>query len=365
MKIPYLNLATIHDPIREDLEEAFDEVLSEEWFIRGKATENFESKFAQYCGVKYCVGVGNGLDAIKLILLAMGIGEGDEVIVPANTFIATVLAITQVGATPIFVDADIHTYNIDINKIEQAISERTKAIIAVHLYGRLCEMGLICEIAKKYNLKVVEDAAQAHGAHLNGKFAGSFGDAGAFSFYPGKNLGCLGDGGAVITNDRKLAEKVKAISNYGSKEKYNHIYKGCNSRLDELQAAFLGKKLPYLEQWNKERRKIAKEYFDKINNPKVRLPEMPKEESCHVFHIFAVMVEDRQNFIEYMNGREIMTNIHYPKAIMEQAAYSEYKEKEKQYPITRYICNSEVSLPLYPGMTCEMIEWLIESVNKF
>ena len=365
MKVPYLDLAAVHDPISTDLEDAFHEVMDREWFIRGQAGIDFEKVYAKYCGVNYCVGVGNGLEAIRLILMACDIGKGDEVIVPANTFIATVLAITQVGATPVFVDADVTTYNIDVFKIEKAITDKTKAIIAVHLYGRLAEMDKICSLAKKYDLRVFEDAAQAHGARKKNKRAGSFSDAAAFSFYPGKNLGCLGDGGAVVTNDKRLADKVRALGNYGSEEKYNHIYKGCNSRLDEFQAAFLLKKLPYLENWNEERRNIAFKYMTQITNKKIKLPEKLEDRYSNVFHIFPVMVEERENFISYLEGKGIGVNVHYPCPIMKQPAYSEFFEKSNEYPVTQYICKSEVSLPLYPGMTEEQVNWVIDCVNVY
>ncbi len=365
MMIPYLDMETIHEPLREELEEAFSKVLDNEWFIRGKFDDEFEKQYARYCDVKHCVGVGNGLEAIRLILMALGIGVGDEVIVPANTFIATVLAITQVGASPVFVDADVKSYNIDTSKIEEAITEKTKAIIAVHLYGRLADMESICNIARRYKLKVIEDAAQAHGAEEKGKRAGSFGDAAAFSFYPGKNLGCLGDGGAVVTNDTALADKVRALGNYGSEEKYNHIYKGCNSRLDEVQAALLLKKLPYLNQWNEERRRIAHYYVSQISNERVKLPVMPENEKNHVFHIFPVMVEERQKFVDYLKEKEIMTNIHYPTPIMKQMAYSEYASQADNYPVTQFICESEVSLPLYPGMKEDMVKWVVDCVNRY
>ncbi len=257
MQVPYLNLEVLHRPIREELDAAYQSVMQREWFIGGEADGKFEEEFAAYCGGDYCVGTGNGLDAIRLILLAYEIGIGDEVIVPANTYIATVLAITYVGATPVFVDADRNTYLIDISKIEEKITKRTKAIIAVHLYGRVVDMDPLVELAGRYSLKVIEDAAQAHGGVYRGKRAGTLGDAAAFSFYPGKNLGALGDAGAVVTNDAGIADKVRAYGNYGSFEKYHHVYKGCNSRLDELQAAFLSVKLKYLDGWNEERRRSA------------------------------------------------------------------------------------------------------------
>ena len=260
MEVPYLDLGKMHSEIQKELDAAYREVTERQWYIGGEADRKFEQEFAAYCGVKECVGTGNGLDAIRLILLAYGIGEGDEVIVPANTFIATVLAVTYVGAIPVFVDADMETYNIDIHKIEEKITDKTKAIIVVHLYGRAVDVVSVRKIAEKYSLRIIEDAAQAHGAEVDGRKTGSLGDAAAFSFYPGKNLGALGDAGAVVTNDREIAERVRAYGNYGSYEKYNHVYQGCNSRLDEYQAAFLSVKLKYLENWNDKRRRIAQIY---------------------------------------------------------------------------------------------------------
>lgn len=365
MKVPYLDLEVLHRRIQKELDEAYCMVMERQWFIGGKANERFEEEFARYCGAAYCIGTGNGLDAIRLILLAYGIGPGDEVILPANTFIATALAISYVGAVPIFVDASLDTYTIDPEKIEEKISKRTKAIIAVHLYGRCADMKSICRLAKKHSLKVIEDAAQAHGVQVNGKKAGMLGDAAAFSFYPGKNLGALGDAGAVVTNDKELAEKVRAYGNYGSYEKYVHIYKGCNSRLDELQAAFLTVKLHYLDDWNEERRRIARKYTEGIHTTRILCPQMSEKEEEHVFHIYPVLVKERAEFTGFLNDQGIMTNIHYPIPIMEQEAYAEYKGEIINYPITERICRQEVSLPLYPGMTDEQIQWVIQCVNSF
>lgn len=365
VQVPYLDLGRLHNPIKRELDEAYKSVMERQWFIGGAADEQFEKEFAAYCEVKECVGVGNGLDAIRLILAAYDIGKGDEVIVPANTFIATVLAVTYVGATPVFVDADINTYNMDIAKIEEKITDKTKAIIVVHLYGRMTEMDKICDIAKRYSLKVIEDAAQGHGAVYKGKKAGSYGNAAAFSFYPGKNLGALGDAGAVVTNDKELAVTIRALGNYGSVEKYHHIYQGCNSRLDELQAAFLSVKLKYLQGWNEERRKIAERYNREINNPKVILPAIPEDIEEHVFHIYPVLVEKRKDFIQYLQEKGISTNVHYPIPIVEQGAYKEYGGQLKYYPVTKKICEQEVSLPLYPGMSEDQIEWVIICVNHY
>lgn len=365
IKVPYLDLKKMHEPILDKLDVAYHQVMERQWFIGGEADKQFEREFAQYCGVDYCVGVGNGLDAIRLILQAYNIGDGDEVIVPANTYIATALAVTYVGATPVFVDASIKDYNMDPCLIEDKITSKTKAIIAVHLYGQLANMDEICKIARKYGLKLIEDAAQAHGAKSRGKRAGSFGDAAAFSFYPGKNLGALGDAGAVVTNDAELAEKIRAIGNYGSLKKYCHIYKGCNSRLDELQAAFLSVKLQYLEQWNEERRKIADVYSKQICNPNVILPKTPKEREKHIYHIYPILVQDKENFIDFLQKRGIGTNVHYPTPIMEQGAYSELSEEIENYPVTKRICAQEVSIPLYPGMTEEQISGVVASINGY
>ena len=290
MKIPYLRLNCMHDEIKNELNGAFKRVLENEWFIQGKECIAFENEFAKYCGVRECIGVGNGLEALMLILRAYDIGKGDEVIVPANTFIATALAVSYTGATPVFVDPDEDYYNIDQTKIEQKITSRTKAIIAVHLYGQMANMNYLKKLAEKYNLKLIEDAAQAHGAEYFGKKAGSIGDAAGFSFYPGKNLGALGDGGAVVTNDKVLADKVRMLANYGSDFKYHHIYAGYNSRLDELQAAFLRIKLKKLDEWNNERERIAKRYITEIRNKTIKLPKTA-ENTKHIYHVLQLDVK--------------------------------------------------------------------------
>lgn len=365
MKIPYLDLGQVHQQVREQLDQVYEEVLYNESFISGKYCREFEQSFAKFCGVQYCVGVGNGLDAIRLILQAMGIGQGDEVIVPANTFIATVLAITYVGATPVLVDADFDTYNIDLTKIEQKITSKTKAIICVHLYGRAVDVEALQNIKQKYQLKIIEDAAQAHGAVIRGKRAGSLGDAAAFSFYPGKNLGALGDGGAVVTKDQELAESIRAIANYGSHEKYVHIYKGCNSRLDELQAGFLGVKLQYLDRWNEERRRIAGRYNKEIRNSSLRLPVWDGASDNHVFHIYPVLCAEREKLKQYLNDKGIGTNIHYPTPIFLQGAYQEMARQADQFPVTTRICREEISIPLYPGLDEEQQNYIIDALNTF
>jgi dTDP-4-amino-4,6-dideoxygalactose transaminase len=352
--------------MKNELDEAYRSVTDNEWYIQGEYCDKFEKAFAGYCGVKECIGVGNGLDALRLILLGLGIGDGDEVIVPANTFIATVLAISYVGAKPVLVDASLKDYLIDVDLIEQAVTPRTKAVIAVHLYGRLCEMERICAIAKKHNLYVIEDAAQAHSARCGGKMAGSFGDAAGFSFYPGKNLGALGDAGAVTTNNEELAKKIRALANYGAFERYHHIYQGCNSRLDEIQSAFLLKKLPYLNRWNEERRQIAEAYRQGIHNAKIVLPKTGvAEEQENVYHIFPILCRERDELQVYLKEKGIGTNIHYPIPIPKQGAYAEAGWDMMQYPVTERICAEELSLPLYPGMTEDEIAYVIQSVNGF
>lgn len=362
MNIKYTDFERMHKPLEKELTECYQQVFDSQWFIQGKKLEKFEKEYAEYCGTKYCVGVGNGLDALRLILQACDIGEGDEVIVPSNTFIATVLAISYVGAVPVFVEPDINTLLINPDLIEEKITSRTKAIMVVHLYGRLADMEKIIEIARKHRLKVFEDSAQAHGAQRNGVKAGAWGDAGAFSFYPGKNLGALGDAGAVTTNDRELAEKVRALGNYGSKIKYKHEYKGVNSRLDELQAAFLSVKLKNLDKWTEERQAIADKYYNGIKNKKITLPLYTKE---NVYHIFPVLSDERNGLQKYLEEKGIHTLIHYPTAIHLQEAYKDMGLKKGAYPLAEKICDTELSIPLYPGMTDGEIQYVIDCINEF
>lgn len=364
MDIPYLDLRKIHDPLKDEFKKAYERVLDSQSFILGSECQSFEKEYAEYCGARYCVGVGNGLDAIRLILLAMGIGAGDEVIVPANTFIATVLAVSYVGAVPVLVDAEEAGGLIDIGKIEEKITSKTKAIIAVHLYGRTVDMSPLLELAGKYRFKVLEDAAQAHGAAYKGKRAGNLADAAAFSFYPGKNLGALGDGGAVVTNDKALADKVRMLANYGSEKKYRHIYKGCNSRLDELQAAFLRVKLKYLDRWNNERKRIAGRYEKEVHSPAIRLFSPTENKEENVYHIFPVFCEKRELLQKYLADCGIGTNIHYPTPIYEQEAYCR-EMSQADYPVTTGICSQELSIPLYAGMEEWQIDKVIEAINRF
>ena len=302
MKIPFVSFIPMEKELNEELRDSFDRVFTRSWYIDGVEDKSFEKSFADYCGTKYCVGVGNGLDALMLSLKALEIGNGDEVIVPSNTYIATALAVTYVGATPVFVEPDIRTFNIDPSLIEGSITKHTKAIMPVHLYGQPCDMDPIMQIAEKYELKVIEDCAQAHGAIYKGKRIGSFGDSAGFSFYPGKNLGALGDAGAVITDNEKLAEKVRALGNYGSDYKYHHIYKGNNSRLDEIQASFLSAKLPHLDKMNNERRRLAQIYLENIKNTKVILPYVVSD-CVPVWHIFAIRCNEQDALEKYLNER--------------------------------------------------------------
>ena len=365
MKVPFLTFEPMHNEIRQSLNNAYNYVVDKSWFIRGDECQKFEKEFAKYCGVKYCVGVASGLDSLILILRAMDIGVGDEVIVPSNTYIATALAITYVGAKPVFVEPVIETFNIDVERIEEKKTKNTKAIIAVHLYGRTANMDAINTIAKKYNLKVIEDAAQAHGAKYKDKRAGSLGDAAGFSFYPGKNLGALGDAGCVTTNDKELADKVRVLGNYGSDYKYHNIYKGVNSRLDEMQAAFLRVKLPYLDKWNKDRRNTAKKYLEGITNPLIKLPSPSSEEYEHIYHLFVVRSERRDELEKYLNEKGIGTLKHYPIPMHEQECYKDLGIKHGELPIAEEISRTVLSIPMYYGMTDEQIDYVIDKINKF
>lgn len=364
MRIPFVSFKPMEAELDAELRSAFERVFSRSWYIEGGEDEAFEKAFAEYCGTNYCVGVGNGLDALVMALKGLEIGTGDEVIIPSNTFIATALAVTYVGATPVFVEPDIRTYNIDPFKIERAITDKTKAIIPVHLYGMPCDMDPILEIAKAYNLYIIEDCAQAHGAEYKGKKVGDFGDASGFSFYPGKNLGALGDAGATVTNNKKLAVKIRSYGNYGSDYKYHHIYKGSNSRLDEIQAAFLLAKLSHLDQMNEERRKIANKYLEGINNPRIALPIIP-EYANPVWHIFAIRCKRRDKLEKFLNDAKIGTNKHYPIPIHLQDCYKDLGYKVGDFPIAEEISASELSIPMYYGMKDEEVQYVIDVINKF
>lgn len=364
MEVPFVTFKPLEKELDSGIRAAFERVYANSWYIGGKEDSSFEKAFANYCGTKYCVGTGNGLDSLMLILKALGIHDGDEVIVPSNTYIATALAVTYAGAKPVFVEPDIRTYNIDPSKIEDRITSKTKAIMVVHLYGQPADMDSIISIANKYSLYLIEDSAQAHGAKYKGQRTGSFGIASGFSFYPGKNLGALGDAGAVTTNDMELAEKIRALGNYGSDYKYHHIYKGNNSRLDEMQAAFLSAKLPSLDKVNENRKATAKKYLERINNPEVILPYViPGAEP--VWHIFAIRCNKRDELEKFLNDKGIGTNKHYPIPMHLQKAYEDLGIKEGQLPIAEEISKTELSIPMYYGMTDDEIQYVIDSVNEF
>jgi len=366
--IKFLDLKKINERYRGEIDAAVKRVLDSGWYLLGKEIEQFEREFAAYCGVKHCIGVANGLDALNLIIKAYGFGPGDEIIVPANTFIASILAISQNGCTPVLVEPQWETRLIDEDLIEQAITPRTKAIMIVHLYGRAMDMTNVWALAKKYGLKIIEDSAQAHGARFDGRRCGNLGDASGFSFYPGKNLGCLGDGGAVTTNDGELASRIRAIRNYGSDYKYHHIYKGINSRLDEIQAAWLGVKLPHLDEDNAIRARIAARYCNEINNPLIELPNDPnfsivEGNLAHVWHIFAVTCKERDRFDKWLTGNGVQTNIHYPIPPPKQGAYTELSHDV--HPLSEKMHREILSLPISPVLSDEEVNKVIRVVNAF
>lgn len=364
MPIPFVSFRPLERELDGDLRAAFARVYENSWYISGQEDAAFEAAFADFCGTQYCVGCGNGLDALVLILKAMDIGPGDEVIVPSNTFIATVLAISYAGAQPVLVEPRLETYNLDPARIEAAVTPRTRAVIAVHLYGQCADMDPILAVARKHGLKVIEDAAQAHGARYKGRRAGALGDAAGFSFYPGKNLGALGDAGCVTTNDPALAAKVRALGDYGSDAKYHHIYKGQNSRLDELQAAFLAAKLPHLDRMNAARRDIAARYLAGIKNPAVTLPTVAPD--CElVWHVFAVRCKQRDKLAAHLAAAGIGTNRHYPTPIHLQGAYAEWGLGPGSFPLAEEISATELSLPMYYGMTDAQVQAVIGAVNDF
>lgn len=362
--VKFNDFEIMHDEIRGELDLCYQSVMDSSWFILGQKNKEFEVSFSNYCNTKYAIGCGNGLEAIRLILEGYGIGEGDEVIIPSNTFIATALAVTYTGAKLVFVEPDINTYNINPKEIEDKITAKTKAIIAVHLYGQPSDMDAINEIASIYKLKVIEDAAQAHGALYKGRKVGSLGDAAAFSFYPGKNLGALGDAGAITTNDEALANKIRALCNYGSDYKYHHIYKGTNSRLDELQAAFLNCKLNHLDKWNSRRQEIANFYVSKITNDKIILPSIT-DNTSHVWHIFSVRTKERNTFEKYLNAHDIQTTIHYPVPIHLQDAYADLGFNKGEFPIAEEISSTQLSIPIYYGLSDEELEHVVNVINKY
>jgi len=361
-EIPFCDLKKVNEPYKKAMLESMERFLDSGYYILGSEVEAFETEFAEYCGTKYCVGVGNGLDALVLILKAMGIQSGDEVIVPSNTYIATILAVSNVGAKPILVEPSLASCNLDPDRIEEKITLKTKAILVVHLYGQTASMDPILSIAKKYDLWVIEDAAQVHGACYKEKKAGNLGDAAGFSFYPTKNLGALGDAGAVTTNHKKIAEKIRILRNYGSLIKYENSLKGMNSRLDEVQAALLRVKLPYLDKENEKRRNIAVKYLGKIRNPKIELPQC-ESASHHVWHQFVVRVKNRKEFQKYLCERGIGTGVHYPIPPHKQEAYKEWNALS--FPISELLHQEVVSLPVSPYLSSIEVDKIIKVVNEY
>ena len=374
--VKFLDLHKVNERFRDEMDAATKRVLDSGWYLLGKESEAFEGEFAAFCGVKHAIGCANGLDALKLVIRAYGFGPGDEIIAPANTYIASLIAISANGATPDLVEPDVGTYLIDPARIEEKITPRTKAIMVVHLYGRVCAMETINAIAKKHGLKVIEDCAQAHGAFCGGgretgdvRRVGGLGDAAGFSFYPGKNLGCLGDGGAVTTNDDGLAKKIRALRNYGSDVKYHFPYRGTNSRLDEIQAAWLRVKLPHLDADNARRAEIAARYCREIANPAVTLPDNRTIEQSNnsllsnVWHVFPVRTGRRDEFQAYLAEKGIQTVIHYPIPPHRQPAYTEWHDLK--LPVTEKIHETIVSLPISPVMMDEEVSEVIAAVNAW
>lgn len=362
--IEYTSLKKNYDIYRIEYEEAALRVFRSGWYILGPELESFEQSFASYLGVKHCIGLNSGTDALILSIRALGIGPGDEVIVPAGTYIASVLGITENGATPIYIDSREDTLLIDSEKIEAAITKATKAILPVHLYGQACDMDAIVSIAEKYGLYIIEDCAQCHGAKWNGRFTGTQGTLSAFSFYPTKPLGALGDAGAIVTNDDDLADKVRMLRNYGSRVKYHNESIGRNSRLDEIQAAVLSVGLKHLDECNAIRQSIATTYMNRINNAKVKLPCI-EPSATHVFHLFPVIVDDQEYFQEYLKNSGIITQVHYPIPPYMAECYADQGHTWEEYPVASYIAKHEVSIPVYAGMEMDDVEAVIEAVNKY
>ena len=366
MRVPFLNLKIIDARHRQELIDAITEVVDSGQYILGSKVVDFENEFAKYCGVKHCIGVGNGLDALTLIIRAYKelyvFNEGDEILVPANTYIATILAITENRLKPVLIEPDINTYNIDVNLLEKHITQKTKTILVVHLYGQVGYSEKMRSIADAHGLKIIEDCAQAQGASYSGKKTGSLGDAAGFSFYPGKNLGALGDAGAVTTNDARFAETVRALRNYGSQKKYYNQYQGVNSRLDEIQAAVLLVKLKYLDEDNKKRREIARQYLEGIKNEKLILPQALQDES-HVWHLFVIRIQGRDRFQKYLSDQGIQTIVHYPVPPHKQEAFREWNSMS--FLATEEIHRTVLSLPLHPLLAQSDVERIITTCNAY
>jgi len=364
--VPFVDLAAHHAPIREQLSEAVGKVMSHGKYILGPEVEAFEQGFATLVGARHAIGVSSGLDALRIAFEALGITAGDEVIVPGNTFIATALAVSAVGAVPVLVDCDADTYNINVNLIEAVITKKTKAICPVHLYGQAVEMDAILAIAKKHGLRVVEDACQAHGSRYRGKGCGSMGDFGAFSFYPGKNLGGMGDGGLVTTNDDGLAATVRQLRAYGESKKYHHVVKGTNARLDSMQAAILGVKLPRLDACNAMRRKNAHAYEAGLKGiPHIVAPKIPADDPSHIYHLYVIRTPKREALQHFLHEKGIQSGIHYPIPIHRQPAYAELASSASRLPVTDGTADQILSLPMFPEMTQAQIDRVCAAVREF
>lgn len=372
MNVPFVDLKAQYLSIKEEIDTAIQSIIDRTAFIGGEEVKRFEQSFAESCDVKYSIGVGNGTDALFLTMKAMGIGQGDEVVTAANSFVATSEAISMTGARPVFVDCDPDTYNIDVKKLEGCLQQkanigkqRVKAVIPVHLYGQPADMFPVMETAKKYNLKIIEDCAQAHFAEYKGEKVGGFGDAGCFSFYPCKNLGAYGDAGAVITNDGDLAQKVRMIANHGRMAKYDHEFEGLNSRMDGIQAAILNVKLKYISEWNKKRYKNALLYQKCLSNLNgIKLANIPGEGS-HVFHLFVIRVKNRSELQTWLKERGVSTGVHYPIALPNLTAYRYLGYKPEDFPVANTYQNEILSLPMYPELTEEKIEYITDCLKDF
>ena len=348
---------------QKEFEDKAVEVLRSGWYILGREVTSFEEEFATYVGTKYSVGLGNGLDALYLAFRALGIGEGDEVLVQGNTYIASVMGITMNGATPVFIEPDEY-FNIDATKLEEKITDKTKAILVVHLYGQASNMGPVVEICRKHNLKLVEDCAQAHGAKFNGQSVGSFGDVGCFSFYPSKNLGAFGDGGAITTDNKEIADTIKMLRNYGSEKRYYNKVVGVNSRLDEMQAGLLRVRLKHMAELEKEKREICERYLTEIKNDLITLPRI-REGATHIWHQFVIRCDSRDDLLEYLDKKGIGTIIHYPIPPHLSEAYAYLGIGEGALPITERYAKTVLSIPLYNGMTREEQDYVIKAINEY
>lgn len=365
MNIPFLSFDIVNKQIKPEIASAFEEVFDDAWYVMGKRVTAFEQEYAAFNNVQHAIGISNGLDALHIALKAVGVGAGDEVIVPAHTYIATALAVSYAGATPIFVEPDPFNYNIDVTKIEAVVTHKTKVIMPVHLYGQACNMNAIEQIALKHRLFIIEDNAQAHGATWNKKITGSWGHINATSFYPGKNLGALGDAGAITTNDEVLAFKASMLRNYGSVKKYHHEVIGYNQRIDELQAAFLSVKLKYIEDWTKQRQAIAVQYYELLQGVGDLILPFVAPEATHVYHLFVIRTSKRDSLQTHLQQNGISTLIHYPIPVHLQEAYQILGYKNGSFPLSEMIASTCLSLPIWPGMTNEQVYIVSKSIRDF